>query len=542
MEEREELKADMSVADKFFHSFHYLLRRSRKLTIYVAIFLAIVTVVCLRGLLLPPNGSVLSVHTTEGVKCSDIPIPPGYWSLKASEIAAFVDIPDTRAIVVGGTVCVRVVVPSKQSNTSVSFTPLPGAPWDSVLLDLVGNATGISIPVALKEPRDNGRTGAHVYEADVMLRDSDVYRPEGYIEFRDARWNPDGPGLDPQPFTPERLAIPEDLRIQVTNGKNSLAEYMDLPLCTSADAEGRWVAVADIPFNITNMLLPPDNQNRVWMPYDCRMRTVSYPEYAQCLVDRYPVIHWFGDSNTRRALKKITSLGQWCSTPKDIASHVCICNDNSEPNDRYNSNARVMPIDMDPVSGGVAAAMDNEYLGHQVPGNKSRIVAFKWDGLTDRNRPPWSDPFDRPDGVGNALQSPTTAIFGVINWDTAFSSRAFFANEVHRLVQKVRTSYPVSMDIIIRTGQYYCCASDMDAFWKRRYSRLRNRHYDHYIVQQFREQLGDTRKISVWDVASLTERRPYKARDAEVNFCPANHARSEVINIENQILMNAMCN
>ncbi|KAJ1764282.1 hypothetical protein LPJ74_006679, partial [Coemansia sp. RSA 1843] len=54
--------------------------------------------------------------------------------------------------------------------------------------------------------------------------------------------------------------------------------------------------------------------------------------------------------------------------------------------------------------------------------------------------------------------------------------------------------------------------------------------------------LGDTRKISVWDVASLTERRPYKARDAEVNFCPANHVRSEVINIENQILMNAMCN
>ncbi|KAJ2866687.1 hypothetical protein GGI22_001220 [Coemansia erecta] len=533
---------DTSVSDKLLRPVRTLVRRSRKLVVCVAIALFIAAAEVLRQAIIAAQR--MDAAQSAGAKCSNIPVPPGYWGLKAHETAAFVDIPNTGAIEAGGTVCVRVIVPARPSAAPESFTPLPGSAWDSVLLDMVGTSTGISIPVHLRQVGRRGRDGAHVYQADVRLRDVDVYRPHGHIEFRHALWNPDGI-LDPQPFAPERLETPEHAQIQVvSHGIRSLEKYMDLPLCTRADAEGRWVAAADIPFNVTDqmMLLPSDNRNRVWMPYDCRMRTVAYREYAQCLAAKYPVVHWFGDSNTRRALKKVTSLGQWCSTAEEIQSAVCTCNDNMEQFARYNSNARAMPIDMDAQSGGVAAT--SGYLGGPVSGNKSRIVAFKWDGLTDRNQPAWSDPFDRPDGIpahSSELPPAAAVVIGVVNWDTAFSTRAFFASQVQRLVQKVRESYPESTQIIIRTGQYYCCTSDMDKFWKRRYSRLRNSHYSSYIVDQFRDQLGPHR-VHVWDVASLAERRPYAARDAEINFCPANHVRSELVDIENQLLMNAMCN
>ncbi|KAJ1801521.1 hypothetical protein LPJ59_000195 [Coemansia sp. RSA 2399] len=531
---------DTSVSDRLLRPVRILVHRSRKVAICIAIALFIAVAECFRHAIMAAQH--IDAAQPLGAECRDIPVPPGYWGLRAQETTAFVDIPNTNAIEAGGTVCVRVIVPARPSAAPESFTPLPGSAWDSILLDMVGNSTGISIPVHLRQVQYRGRDAAHVYEADVRLRDMDVYRPRGYIEFRDARWNPDGI-LDPQPFAPEQLEIPEHGQIHVSSQEiRSLETYMDMPLCTRADAEGRWVAVADIPFDVTDQMLPLDNRNRVWMPYDCRMRTVSYREYAQCLADRYPVVHWFGDSNTRRALKKVTSLGQWCSTAEDIQSTVCACNDNVEQYARYNSNARVVPIDMDVQGGGVEAA--SGYLGGPVPGNKSRIVAFKWDGLTDRNQPAWSDPFDRPDGIpAHSSEMPPVAavIIGVVNWDTAFSTRAFFAGQVQRLVEKVRKSYPESTEIIIRTGQYYCCTSDTDKFWKRRYSRLRNSHYSSYIVDQFRDHLGPHR-VRIWDVASLAERRPYSARDAEINLCPANHVRSELVDIENQLLMNAMCN
>ncbi|KAJ2557144.1 hypothetical protein EV175_001524 [Coemansia sp. RSA 1933] len=507
----------------------------------IAVLLCIITLGCIRRIAVsskhdtPRHGSGIS-----GTRCSDIPVPYEYWVLDSRETAAFVDIANTNAIAVGGTVCVRVVIPAKESMVPAAFTPLPMEPWDSVLLDLVGNSTGISVPVDLKPvtgPHSLYRDTAHVYEADVRLRDVDVFKPEGYIEFRHARWNPDGV-LDPQPFEPEMLEIPQRLQIQVTGDPIlGFEQYMNLPLCTSASAEGRWVSVRDIPANVAVLLMPPDNQNRVWMPYDCRLRSYAYRDFAQCLVDKYPVLHWFGDSNTRRALKKVTSLGEWCNTAKDRASHLCICNDNTEQYARYNSNARIAPIDIDPVHGGVAASS----IDSPVPNNRSRIVAFKWDGLTDRNQPAWADPFDRADGLFTK-PLPAAVIIGVINWDTAFSTRSFFANEVNRLIQKVRSTYPPSTLIIIRTGQYYCCTSDMNKFWKRRYSRLRNRHYNRYIVEQFTQLLPPTYRFLVWDVSSMAEKRPYAARHAEINFCPANHVPSEIVDIENQILINAMCN
>ncbi|KAJ2706484.1 hypothetical protein H4R19_005009 [Coemansia spiralis] len=473
-------------------------------------------------------------------KCSDLPIPAKYWQMAAVE--AFVDMPQPGEVESGSSVCVRVVVPAKELKASASFEPIPATPWDSILLDLVGAKTGISVPVALQmtdHAQNYHRDTTHIYEANVVLRDADMYRPEGYIEYRAAQWNPQD-FQSPQPFEPEKLAIADSARITVADRDGlspfTLQRHLELQLCTEADVDGRWVLASSLPFDAAQVLAP-DHTGRVWLPYECRLRPYTYQAYAQCLVRKYPLIHWYGDSNTRRALKKVTSLGQWCSTPEDQASLKCTCNDNSEDFKPYQSMSRIAPVIMDPVTGGSPPLDPNDYAGPVA--NKSRIVAFKWDGLTDRNSPPWIDYF-APDSMGK-LGHPVATIFGATNWDTAFSTHSFFVGEAEQLADKFRAAYPTTPDIYVRTGQYYCCTSDMDAYWKRRYSRLRNRYFDRDLVATFRRRLPAANRVHVWDVALIAERRPYAAR-LDASKCAANHIRAEGIEVENQVLFNAMCN
>ncbi|KAJ2357887.1 hypothetical protein GGF43_001181, partial [Coemansia sp. RSA 2618] len=305
-------------------------------------------------------------------------------------LPAFVDIPQASSISLGDSVCIRVVVPTKASNSSKSFAPFPNTPWDSVLLDLVGNYTGISVPVALQmsnNPQNYIRRSVHIYEADVVLRDVDTFIPAGYIEYRDALWNGED-HTEVQPMVPEQLAISPDAHVAVTDDSSStysMANYLSLPLCTEPDADGRWVSVDDLPFN-ASLALPPDNTNRVWLPYDCRLQRYSYQEFAQCLQQKHPLVHWFGDSNTRRALKKITTLGRWCSKPEEIDTQMCICNDNAQGLGMFDKSAPFFPIDIDPVNGGKSPLSDKHL--DVPPANSSRIIMFPWGGLTTLNSPP----------------------------------------------------------------------------------------------------------------------------------------------------------
>ncbi|KAJ2758660.1 hypothetical protein IWQ56_005940, partial [Coemansia nantahalensis] len=458
-------------------------------------------------------------------KCSSLPIPGEYWQKTAAP--AFVDMPRTGEAESGSSVCVRVVVPAKALNVSASFEPIPATPWDSILLDLVGAETGISVPVQLQmaaHAQNYHRDATHVYEADVVLRDVDTFRPAGYIEFRAALWNPQD-FQAPQPFVPEPLAIADDARVVVVDREArspfSLQRHLELPLCTEADADGRWVLAASLPFDAAQALAP-DHTGRVWLPYECRLRPYTYQAFAQCLVRKYPLVHWYGDSNTRRALKKVTSLGRWCGTPEEQQSLKCTCNDNSEDFKPYQSHARIAPVVMDPATGGAPPLDPNDYAGPVA--NRSRIVAFKWDGLTSRNDPPWIEYF-AADTMAK-LGRPAATIFGATNWDTAFSTHSFFVGEAEKLADQFAATYPATPDIIVRTGQYYCCTSDMDAYWKRRYSRLRNRYFDRDLVAALRRRLPAANRVRVWDVALLAERRPYAARE-DASKCAANHVRAE---------------
>ncbi|KAJ2080626.1 hypothetical protein H4R24_002947 [Coemansia sp. RSA 988] len=479
--------------------------------------------------------------------CSMIPIPDEYWGMSAKQSLAFMSILHNGSISPGETVCVRAIVPSSEhkhkNNLLHNFETIPGTPWDSIMIDMVGINTGVSVPVELQmvnHRQNNERVQTHIYEADVALYDVDTYHPEGYIEFRDAKWNP-GPSMDPQPLEPEPIVVfPSNQTISVMDKNNispySLSRHMDLPLCTEPNLDGRWISLNELEFD-PGLVSPSDNNNRAWLPYNCRLKRYTYKEFAKCLINRYPLMHWFGDSNSRRALKKITSLGKWCSTPDAINTLTCRCNDNVEEFTNYMVHNLIAPIDIDPIRGGSTPVGITNY-SNAPPGN-SRIVAFKWDGLTDRNNPPWASYFDSE--FSNRMGSPAVTIFGLTNWDVAFSSFSFFAKEVDKLIKAIDMAYKDNIDIILRTGQYYCCTSDTDVFWKRRYSRLRNQYFDRYLIHTFKQHFDGRRRVRIWNVSRISETRPYDARE-EVQFCAANHARSEVVEIENQVLMNAMCN
>ncbi|KAJ1908310.1 hypothetical protein LPJ81_000170 [Coemansia sp. IMI 209127] len=476
-------------------------------------------------------------------KCQNTPIPEWYWDMESREAPAFVDIQGLQPFLidVGETVCVRVVVPKDSKRKPLLFAPFPDTPWDSVVLDLVGNNTGISVPVELKlakDERNHDRYSTHIYEADVLLRDVDVYRPDGYVEFRDALWNPEDP-QGPQPFAPEQIFVSHLLEIPVIDrdGKSpySLNNYMQLPRCNVSNPEGRWISVNDIPFD-TRKLLPPDNNNRIWMPYNCRLKRVGYRKFAKCLLEKYPNMHVFGDSNTRRYMKKITTLGEWCSTPEERNTKGCICEDYMDPFDRFSVHARSSFIDMDPLTGG--SVPSGEFSMTSAPANKSRIFFRKWEGLTGQFSLDWQDVF-KDNQIEKIHGHPQVAVFSLTNWDAAFSSRAAFLRDLELLLDYIDLGYSASTELIIRTGQYYCCRSDSSNLM-RKYSRLRNKSFDQQLIDAFKRRFGSTRKVSVWDVSAISENLPHEVREQAV-VCASNHARSEIVETENQVLFNYLC-
>ncbi|KAJ2704282.1 hypothetical protein H4R19_005255, partial [Coemansia spiralis] len=476
-------------------------------------------------------------------KCRELPVPDVYWQAADAFTPAFVHIPNADGIQIGQTVCVRVVVPAPAERTSITYTPLVGQPWDSVLLDMVGRATNISVPVALRpiaDYRNTIRDSTHVYEADVLLRDVDTFAPRGFIEFRDARWNPET-GLTPAAYDPESIFIDDTLAVQVGDADGtspfSLQRHLDLPLCTAPDAEGRWISAESLPFDAAE-LPPADHHNMVWLPYACRLRRISYSDAVECMTARYPLQHWYGDSNIRRTLKKLVTLGQWCTSEEDLQTRPCLCEDYSESNfTRFNAGYRELMIDVTSEGGKALTAPPPDY--RVVPDKTARIYLHKWEGLTYRNQPHWTTEFET--GITQRYGHPNIAVISLTNWDAAFSSRVDFAVQMEKLMDYMAREYTPYTKFIIRTGQYYCCRTDSSPGVPRSYTRLRNAYFNDYVNRSFRERFGSTHRIAVWDVAGLTERLPFATRKEAVD-CPANHARAEVVEIENQVLFNAMCN
>lgn len=433
--------------------------------------------------------------------------------------------------------------------------PLKMEPWSGhqVLRDAWFSKTGDANQPQFAQMIDyklHERETVHVYEATLTLPDPGTYYIRALWEYHDAEWNFEkGPVV---PYKPQDLPAQKvQVRDKDVQNEAIIKEHLSLPLCTGADHPGRWLPAPAFreQDQADDVSITVDNNGKFWAPYTCRYRRIEHTEFTKCLRRQgATTLDIYGDSNMRRALKKLMTHDTWCqnwhtyTTDGDNTTEVpiqqdklawrydhhpnqlraCYCEDYREPG--WNTSW----IDPD-------ARFTTIHLDQDV-----RIQNYKWDGLTYLNDPDWSSAFTNTSidwHVEENSAARRVVIVSLGNWDTAFMTLAEFGEQIDRLVRYLSERYTKNgVRFLYRTPQYYCCRVDTSPR-KRRTSRTRLEAFD-ALARQKLAQLG---RLSVWDTKIMGDSRTWEEKQASVK-CPSNHVSADLVEIENQVLMNNLCN
>ena len=430
------------------------------------------------------------------------------------------------------------------------------------------------------------RKTMHIYQGSVMLRDPGRYKLDAKLDYQEGKWNFElGPIVPysvqeitdiypPGPFDVQEKQLQKyhhhhqhsdnrNANIDDSTLESVVKDHMALPLCTRMDLPGRWLPSYVLPAGEE----PPGLglAAKFWAPYSCRLRQINYNDFGACLANKYPAgIDTVGDSNTRRMIKKIVTHGRWCADWNSVSKEymrktikmdiqaqqqqqqegtiesetnihqqnitnplnweytgeqnqlrACYCEDYGEPGwnkEWFDANSRKQLI----------------WVGNRTTG--AYLRSHKWDGLTYLNNPSWEMEMEyHPNG--------DIAIFSIGNWDSAFLTLEQFQEELDLLVDLVAQRYQHYKYVIYRTPQYYCCRADRSP---------RYRHISGQRVQLFNQVAKRTfrakvKNLIIWDTYLMGESRTWKEKQLS-RTCSSNHVSADVVEVENQILMNALCN
>ncbi|KAJ2574789.1 hypothetical protein GGH19_003538 [Coemansia sp. RSA 1807] len=515
-------------------------------------------------------GANLIAEVDQKYSCASQPLDASVWSARASHgtqpfaiIPAAVRTADRNMlpVVAGQPVCIRVVVPpikpagmlARQEKEMVElFQTIPSEPglWDSITLDAVGQSSGISIPVQLQPVAHANmarRNTVHVYEGELQAYDADVFAISGVVEYRDAAWNYEQPASLPDEYQPERISVLRDAQIRVSVPRASSfhpENHMRLPVCQRTDEPGRWVQPATLPF-AAEAHGQPLYGGKVWLPYRCRLRSYTYSAFLQCLDDYRPfspettgkyTVHWFGDTNSRRALKKITSLGQWCSGI--MASRPqCLCDDSGEAFPRFTGQNTVRDtlLELNDEDGGWSVRENGMVKNRGIQNSLAQVYYHRWEGLTQYNSGRWQDVF-KPSALGLYPQA-NLVVISIGNMDVSFTQFLEYTRQLNELVVLLQSAYD-EQHIVLRMPQYFCCRAP-SGNPPRRMQKDRNRLYGDYARRLFELHFGS--RLHVWDVSGIAETLPLEQR-RDVAGCAVNTVPSEIVDLENLQLMNGICN
>ncbi|KAG2199082.1 hypothetical protein INT47_005086 [Mucor saturninus] len=446
----------------------------------------------------------------------------------------------------------------------------------------------------LREDEIYEREKMHVYEATVTLPPNGTYQLQSLLEFVEGRYNFEfGPV---SPYKPVNLPVyPSDSKQIIIGSQDKesieqkqLKEHLALPLCKGADNAGRWLPWPRINSTDSDYASKEDlhliagltRNGKYWAPYQCRYRHISYEQFNRCAANKYSRgIDLYGDSNIRRSVKKFVSHGQWCKNwehhidtpllPEDQAPIVnqslikrqqvgygrpedyryinpsqtrsCYCEDYSEEfwkPEWFNGNARRFDLQYtNSIQQSLALGLtewDQKGTGNITYLRTHDVVpisSYKWDGLTYLNNPAWDT------AVPTSTKPVDIAIFSLGNWDAAFARLEPFLNDVDHLIRQIREHYDLSKTrIIYRTAQYYCCRIDTSGR-TRQVSGPRLDVFDKEVQLRFKREL----KAEIWDTYTLGESKPWDEKITSIT-CPSNHVPADQVEIENQVLMNGLCN
>ncbi|KAI9489454.1 hypothetical protein BDB00DRAFT_842982 [Zychaea mexicana] len=526
--------------------------------------------------------------------------------------------------------CVRAVIPEPSAFTTISsnvseyhyfYQPadtqqstLRSPWWDSFMVYAFNMDTDGTIPVHMepwkghKKLRDewllhspdkphfmlavevmmHERKLLHIYEGSLALPDPGLYKLDARLEYQGGEWNFEkGPIV---PYNPDSMDVYPHGLFSVSNpmydkeerehmneendGKDTevrhiVAHHMSLPLCTRADLPGRWLPSFALPTDRSAEPAALDRNDKFWAPYACRLRRISYEDFGACLKKKFPRgIDTYGDSNTRRSIKKIITHGRWCDDwhlvgdagasfpPKEpfrAPPVATVTNTSDTYDDPPLRNQSADPLNWDYIGsmsqlrscycedfkepGWNKEWFDPEKRSSVVwVGNKTtgvRLHSYKWDGLTYLNNPSWRTALEATTLAGTIGDA---AIISVGNWDAAFMKVEQFEKQLDILIELVRRRYSNKL-IIYRTPQYYCCRVD-HSDRNRLVSGPRVQLFDQLARDRFLQAFNN---LMVWDTMTMGESRTWEEKQLS-NGCASNHVAADVVEVENQLLMNALCN
>ncbi|KAJ1950515.1 hypothetical protein FBU59_000643 [Linderina macrospora] len=433
----------------------------------------------------------------------------------------------------------------------------------------------VTVPVDLyakSDDRDPALT--HVYQGTARLYDPGIYDIDARLDYRNGQWNAE-PHLATLPFSETRMktAIPSNELVlsQVSVKRDTghptyLKRHQNLPLCTRGDETGRWIPEENLPKTWQKwQYMFPAEDGRVWLPYHCRMRRISHPEFTLYMSARYSSIHWYGDSNSRRTLRPFLSSGKWCHRKSMFSRIDCLCNDAPKdvfPDEWYPNmpvphwyrihsdgvrsdeiyadlrNLTADPTDQRPII--EKDPIREDYLPDYVPpGYLLRNDYFDLYYLFTRGTLDMYGSFWERDITRHNISQYREAnlvVVQIVTWDASFGNWTSFTKQVVRMADRLKMVYPTAK-FIYRTGPFWCCRTTDDP--QKKYDRLRFQAFDRLARKTFAQRLS----AQAWDVTESHRcRSPEMKRYSENMPCRSAHSRAEVIHLDNQILMNMLVN
>ena len=184
-------------------------------------------------------------------------------------------------------------------------------------LDTVSDSALMSITSLLTPSKLSSLSAPSDTMAPFPFTDSDgaiasrVFTFAGAIEYNNYEWNPD-PQLEYLTPAMHRIKYIDKYHILLVPHPPPHSSAPTLPICTASNHTGYYARI-DSPYVPSDdaYTLQRNVLDQSFFPFDCMYRFIDADESFQCLGERYPVVHWFGDSNSRRALRMLYTANRW---------------------------------------------------------------------------------------------------------------------------------------------------------------------------------------------------------------------------------------
>ena len=154
-----------------------------------------------------------------------------------------------------------------------------------------------------------------------------LLRIDGYVDYRNYEWNAERyhtrlqrenlPFHFARNFSFQPTEAVDNTGRQAASPAAVSAVEQPLPVCTIADAPGYWASQNSSLASIgardwrDMSALPQTSRGMSYFADTCVYRPIPWREALTCLAQRYPTIHWFGDSNSRRDVRALYTAGRW---------------------------------------------------------------------------------------------------------------------------------------------------------------------------------------------------------------------------------------